>query len=210
MVDNIGPPPADIVAIADAMAPFPPAPNNYPGHRRIIAEGDVAAFAYVRALLEAASPYLAGAFDLDHFALVEASFSLVTTPADRLTPVQCAPHFDGPDADLLAVLHYLSPTEGTAFFRHRDSGIERVSADWLDAYVAAMQRKTPHPGYVFGSTATHEEIGRVEGLVGRLVAYPVNLLHSGLIPPGFAGSVRPSEGRLTCNMFLRIRSASVG
>lgn len=204
-VDAIGPEPARIVALASALAPFPPARNNYPGLRRIIGEKDREAFAYAAALLDEATPYIAGAFDLDGFTLVEASFSLVTTPAGQLAPVQRAPHFDDVDPDLYAVLHYVSACAGTGFFRHRATGVEVVTPDGVTAYVEAARRSLTGTGYVGLDDPAFECTGRVEGLAGRLVAYPARALHSGIIPPGFAASTDPAAGRLTTNLFIRAR-----
>jgi len=204
-VDAVGPSVGEIVALARALAPFPTAVNNYPGLRRIVRESDGAAFAYVVALLEQATPYIAGAFDLDAFDLVEASFSLVTTPSARLTAVQRAPHFDDVDPDLYAVLHYVAPCAGTAFFRHRASGTEVVTAASVDAYVEAARRTPVASGYVGLADPAFECTGRIEGLAGRLVAYPARALHSGVIQSSFAGHADPARGRLTTNLFIRAR-----
>lgn len=206
-VDGIGPAPGKVAAMAARLAPFPPAQNNYPGLRRVLDETDTDAWAYVLDLLDQAVPYIAGAFDLDAFDLVEASFSLVTRDPAQLEPVQRAPHFDSVDQDFYAVMHYVAPCDGTAFYRHRETGIEVVNADIVDAYVAAAKREaqeTP-PQYISDDTAAYAVIGSVGGLPGRLVVYPGRLLHSGIIRPDFAGSDDPWRGRLTTNMFIRGR-----
>jgi len=204
-VDGIGPDPSSIKAMAHELAPFPPAVNNYPGLRRVISESDGAAWAYVLDLLEQATPFIAGAFDLDGFDLVEASFSLVTQAPAVLTPVQRMPHFDSVESDFYAVMHYVADCAGTAFYRHRASGIEVIEPDTVDSYVAAARRAaaTAPTEYICGNTDSYACIGTVEGLSGRLVAYPGRLLHSGIIPPGFSGSADPRQGRLTTNIFIR-------
>lgn len=206
-VDGLGPEPAEVAALAGKLAPFPPATNNYPGLRRVLGESDGSAWDYVIELLQQATPFLAGAFDLDGFDLIEASFSLVTRHPAELSPVQRMPHFDSVDANFYAVMHYLSPCDGTAFYRHRDSGIELVGPDTVDAYVAAARRAAvaAPAQYICGDSPAYVQIGSVEGLAGRLVAYPGRLLHSGLIPEGFQGSSDPQRGRLTTNMFIRGR-----
>lgn len=204
-VDAIGWEPDRAIALAGAMGPFPAARNNYPGLRRLIGPNDGPAQSYVTDLLEAAAPYLAGAFDLDRFDLVEASFSLVTTHPDRLTAVQRAPHFDDVDPDLIAVLHYLTECEGTAFYRHRQTGVEVVTAASVDAYVGAVRRGTPLPGYVGQDDPHFECTGSVAGRAGRLAAYPASALHSGLIAPDASFSADPAAGRLTTNIFVRAR-----
>lgn len=196
-----------VVGIAAAMAPLPRvAGSHYPGLRRVIDERDADGFAYVRQLLEDAAQFIAGAFDIDRFDLVEASFSMVTTAPDRLSPAQRAPHFDSTDAKHIAAIHYLRGTDasGTAFFRHRATGIERIDAGNVDSYViAARGEAVVRHGYAQGSDDHYKEIGRVEGVPDRLVLYRGGLLHSGVIPPGLPLDDDPRTGRLTANYFLQ-------
>ncbi|MEQ1725838.1 MAG: DUF6445 family protein [Sphingopyxis sp.] len=204
-VDGIGQDAPSVRATAATLAPYGVVGNAYPGLRRVLSEADSDAFAYATALLEAAAPYLGGAFGIDGFDMIEASFSLVTTPATALTPVQRAPHYDSLDANLYAVLHYLAPCAGTAFYRHRMSGIEMLSPANMESYVAAARTAEQPPGYIIGDNPNYERIGAVEGLEGRLVGYPARLLHSGIIPPDFMPSSDPATGRLTTNIFIRAR-----
>lgn len=207
VVDGIGDPPAQVVEIAAALAPFPRGPNpGYPGVRRVVDERDGDAFGYVRRLLEAAAPFIGGGFDMDGFDLLEASFSIVTTPSTQLTPAQRAPHFDSTDPRYLAVMHFLGGVagSGTAFFRQRATGIEAVTPANVDAFVAAARREAPAlRGYVAGDNAFFEEIGRVEAAPGRLVIYQGALLHSGIIPADLPLDPDPRVGRLTANLFVK-------
>ena len=204
-VDAMGPDASVIRALARRLQPFPRAQNNYPGLRSILTAANAACWDYVGNLLEAASPYLAGAFDLDGFDLVEASFSLVTLPSCALSPLQRIPHFDAVDPDLFAVLHYVNPCEGTAFYRHRSTGLEVIGADDCDEFVRDAHKDAARaaPDYIRGSTDAFEQIGCVQGSMGRLVAYPARLLHSGIIPENFSGSADVRTGRLTTNIFIR-------
>lgn len=205
IVDGAGPEPQNVIALAEVLAPFPKAQNNYPGIRRILSESDVDAWAFVISMLEAAKPYIAGAFDLDGFDLVEASFSMVTTPPHQLSPVQRVPHFDSTDSDLIALLYYVSDCLGTAFYRHRATRVEIVTAETVNAYVAAAKIAAVRawPEYFRDGDAEYERIGSVDGPAGRLVAYPGRLLHSGIIAPDFIVDDNPATGRLTANIFLR-------
>lgn len=205
VIDNIGPDAANTISLAQRLVPFPQAANNYPGIRRVLNLEDGLAWDYVIDLLEAAKPYIAGAFDLDGFDLVEASFSLVTTAAQHLTPVQRVPHFDSVEDNFYALLHYQSQCDGTAFYRHRATGIELVLPQCVDRYVALARSDAANAetDYVRGSTPCYECMERVDGLARRLVVYPGRLLHSGIIPVGFAGSTNPADGRLTTNIFIR-------
>ncbi|WP_114228057.1 MULTISPECIES: DUF6445 family protein [Sphingomonas] len=201
-----------VAALADELAPFPPAAGNYyPGLRRFITAADTDADAYARRLCESAAPFLAGAFDIDEFDLLEASFSLVTTAPAALAPAQRAPHFDTPDPRHFALLHYLRVPEGsgTAFYRQRSTGIEMVTEQNVATFVRAAETAAaalaPDAGYIGGSDAHYEQIGAVEAVADRLVIYQGSLLHSGIIPPTMAFSGDPREGRLTANLFVKGR-----
>lgn len=200
----------EVARIADGLAPFPPAAgNSYPGVRRMIGGDDEQAYAYVMRTCERAAPFIGGGFGVPSFDLDGASFSVVTTPPDGLQPVQRVPHFDSRDPSILAILHYLRVPEGsgTAFFRHRSTGIERVTEDNIDQLGAVANRELeelpPESGYVSGSDAFFEQIGLAEAVPDRLIIYPSNLLHSGIIPPGMKFTADPREGRLTANLFVR-------
>jgi len=197
-----------IRALASDLAPFPPHTVYYPGVRRIVTPQDTTAHDYMHRLLIDASPYIGGAFDIDRFDWIEGSFSMITRPPETLGPRQRAPHIDTVEAKYLAILHYLSdtPGTGTAFFRQRSTGIERVTADNFDQYVAAAQVDNPQAtGYINGSDPWFEQIGQVDAKPDRLVIYEGCLLHSGIIPPDMVLSDDPRIGRLTTNIFIRGR-----
>lgn len=197
-----------ILRIAENLAPYPPSTNFYPGLRRNIVKADEAAAAYVVDSCESASQFIGGAFEFDSFDLVEASFSIITTTPSGLTMPQRAPHFDTTDQKYLALLHYLRvPTQtGTAFYRQRSTGIERVTESNVDLFVATAKaeatRLPPNSGYIQGSNQFFEEIGAIEGVPDRLIIYQGSLLHSGIIPPSMELSTDPRVGRLTANLFV--------
>jgi len=198
-----------IIEIAANLSPFPAHTNYYPGLRRVITGADEAADAYVQEACQRAAPFIGGAFDMGSFNLLEASFSMVTTaPADLAAP-QRAPHFDTTDQKHLALLHYLSVPagSGTAFYRQRSTGIERVEHTNVDRFVGAAKvdaaALAPDSGYIHGSDDFFEQVGAVEAVPDRLVIYQGSLLHSGIIPPGMTFSADPMVGRLTANLFVR-------
>ena len=202
---------ADLVAIAKSIGPYPRANKTfYPGVRRMISEGDGAAARYVEWAMQTAAPYIWGAFDVRNFSLTAASFSIVSTQPSDLLPVQRGAHFDSPDPDNIALLHYLSvpPGTGTGFFRHRATGIERVDEQNLARYVAHAQAETmrlaPDSGYIQGSDERFEMYHSVEAVPDRIIFYQGSLLHSGLIPPGMPLDSDPSAGRLTANFFVHL------
>lgn len=200
----------EIGQLADELAPFPTIEGNYyPGVRRKISSSDDEAYAYVLATCERAAPFIGGGFGVKGFDLVEASFSVVTTEPNELQPVQKAPHFDSPDQNIFALLHYLRVPEasGTAFYRHRATGIERVTNGNVGFFAARARteaaRLGPDSGYMHGSDRFYEQIGLAEAVPDRVIIYHSSLLHSGIIPQGMSFSADPREGRLTANFFLR-------
>jgi hypothetical protein len=201
-----------VVATAAGLGAFPPAEGNaYPGVRRFITPRDTDAVAYARRTLQTVVPYVNAAFGVTGFDLLEASFSLVTTAPDRLSPMQRAPHFDSVDPDYLAVLHYIGGVagSGTAFYRQRSTGIERVTAGNNAGFVEAAKREAvaDTAGYIRASNAWFDRIGLVEAQPDRLIVYRGSLLHSGMIPPDMPFSDDPRTGRLTANFFVRGRRA---
>ncbi|MEO7277290.1 MAG: DUF6445 family protein [Sphingomicrobium sp.] len=198
-----------IARLADDLAPYPPVEHNYyPGIRRMISAADEAAYQYVNHTCQAAAGFVGGAFGVDNFQLTEASFSIVTVQPDRLQPLQRAPHFDSADQNVFAILHFLRVPEasGTAFYRHRATGVERVTNDNLNRFVSGAQadaaRLASDSGYIHGSNDFYEQIGMVEAVPDRLIMYHGSLLHSGIIPEGMTFSADPRHGRLTGNFFL--------
>lgn len=198
----------EILNLADALAPYPEiAGSYYPGVRRVITAAD-RANDYVEKSCGEAGQFIAGAFDIDKFKLLEASFSIVTTdPADLSSP-QRAPHFDSPDPKHFAMLHYLRvPTgSGTAFYRQRATGIERVTERNIAQFVTAAECDAAQlkagSGYINSSDRFFEQIAAFEAIPDRLLIYQGGLLHSGIIPAGMNFSADPQRGRLTANFFL--------
>ena len=199
-----------VLEVAEALTPYPaPEGNYYPGLRRLIRPQDEAADAYDAETCERAGQFIAGAFEVDSFDLIEASFSMVTTRPSELSPPQRAPHFDTPDPKYYALLHYLRVPagSGTAFYRQRSTGIERVTERNIGAFVTTAEREAallaPDSGYIHGSDEFFEQIGTVEAVPDRLIIYQGSLLHSGIIPAAMNFSADPREGRLTANLFVR-------
>ena len=149
-----------------------------------------------------------GTFDIEGFTLTEASFSMVTTAPSDLSPPQRAPHFDSPDPKHYALLHYLHVPagSGTAFYRQRSTGIERVTEGNLAQFVTCAKREAAllldDSGYIAGSDEFFEQVATVEAVPDRLLIYQGGLLHSGIIPDGMSFSSDPREGRLTANLFV--------
>jgi hypothetical protein len=136
-------------------------------------------------------------------------FSVVTTPADKLTHPQRIPHIDSLFRHELAFVHYLFKKDlgGTAFYRHRRTGFEFIDQGRQSEYLACVEEEKhgpnkPEAGYINGSTSLYEEVGRQDGLFNRLVVYRRNSLHSGSIRRDFVPDPNPRNGRLSINGFL--------
>lgn len=177
----------------------------YPGIRAVIPQ--IYTFA-VRAFL---GDMIAEAFDLGSSPVVKelAHFSIVTTPPDRLQPLQRLPHFDSTDEGQLAVLHYLSPTDqgGTSFYRHRASGFETMREQRLAGYAAMIDAEVasqglPAPRYICGDSPMFERLASFEGAFNRLLVYRSVSLHSADVGPDFRFDANPRTGRLTANTFF--------
>jgi hypothetical protein len=149
-------------------------------------------------------------FDLkDPLNRIESYYSLVTTPAERLQPIQRLPHFDGLGAQRIAMVHHLSRAErgATTFFRHRGTGFETIDAVRLPAYNRAvnlelLHGQMPPAGYLDGSTPIFERIGCYEAKYNRLLIYRGNTLHGAEAPDALPLTNDPSTGRFSINTFI--------
>ncbi len=207
---------AEPVVVIDAFAPDPqrfiddaaflgfrPIGEHYPGIRAAVPH------ALLAPLLATLAPVIAEVFGLMQTEIADAFYSLVTTAAADLTPIQRLPHFDGVEPERLALLHYLTPVGagGTAFYRHRATGFETVTAARLPAYRAALDADLrrdglPPPGYIAGDTPLFERIAAHDGVFNRAILYRGNTLHCADLPPDMPLIADPQAGRLTVNTFL--------
>ncbi len=202
VIDNFAGDPEAFIADAELLD-LRPMGEHYPGLRAHVPRPLLAP------LLAALAPVIAETFGIAATRIEDALYSLVNIAAGDLKPIQRLPHFDGVEPDRLALLHYLSATPGgTAFYRHRSTGFESLSAERLPAYRAALDADLQHhglpsPGYIGGDTAIYERVAGHAGAFNRALLYRGNLLHCADIPAGLAlpGDVR--HGRFTVNSFLR-------
>lgn len=137
-------------------------------------------------------------------------YSIVTCPPEQLTPIQRLPHFDGFDEKQVAVMIYLNHTEhgGTAFFRHRSTGFERVTEARYPEYKEKLERDVSETGlpparYITDGSPHFEKIGESDATYNSLIIYPGTLLHSGVIRNDEPLLSDPANGRLTINGFFR-------
>ncbi|WP_202620088.1 DUF6445 family protein, partial [Escherichia coli] len=93
---------------------------------------------------------------------------------------------------------------GTAFYRHRATGLQRISADACEGYgeavAAELERQPALPRYFGESDAHFELLGVMRARFNRLVLYRGSLLHTAIVNPRRL-SADPRAGRLTVNSF---------
>lgn len=202
VVDDFHPDPDGLRAHA-ASSRFEPARRHYPGVRAPLPSGY---FDRVRPVL---ATVLAEVFGYTRIELIDASYSIVTTPPAILAPEQRIPHVDSVELGRVALVHFLSPacSDGTAFFRHRATGFEHVDATRAAGYYARLTAELaayggPPAAYIADSTALFERVGHVEARYNRAILYHSAMLHSGAIAPDAVLDANPSRGRLTVTGFF--------
>ncbi len=178
--------------------------RHYPGLRAEVAADEVEAF------LSPIQALIAETFGFGGpTRVISAGYSIVTTQPADLTPIQRLPHFDGLEGERVALLHYLNGQAqgGTAFYRHRGTGFETISAERHAAYDAALHREVaqhglPGPAYISGDTPLYERIARFEAKPNRALIYRGHLLHCADLPDDLDFTPDPKTARLTVNTFL--------
>ena len=203
IIDGFAPDPDSLCAVA-RQTPLAPLGDYYPGVRGRLPAG------YLEQVLPLLSPVLRRVYGFDGKVRVLRSLvSMATSHSSELTLAQRVPHIDGTSGSLIAIIHYLFVGDqgGTAFFRQRSTGIERVSADRHQLFLSAMQADfnrdgEPESGYVGFSSPHFERIGMVEPQYNRAAIYPGNLLHCAALPNDRRLEPSPQSGRLTIATFL--------
>lgn len=187
-------------------ADFSPALNHFPGARAALPADYLAIQLPVIAAAAAEAFGRAGPVRV-----VDASFSIVSTPASALSIPQRLPHIDAFTEDRIALVHYLSPEggDGTAFFRHRSTGFETVDDTRRDLFFRHLDLELRHGGvppseYVLGDTPLFECIRTEPARYNRALLYRSWNLHSGAISRENALSADPVAGRLTITGFFSV------
>lgn len=194
----------DAIRAAALAATFGPAAHHYPGLRAPLPDEYLAAQQPILAEVTATVFGLSGETEL-----IDASFSVVTTPPTELSVRQRLPHCDAFAANRIALVHFLSPDgdSGTAFYRHRSTGFETIDEERESIFFGQLEAELRHGGvpaarYLEGDTALFERTLRVPARYNRALVYRSYLLHSGAIPADAALSADPAQGRLTVTGFF--------
>lgn len=203
VVDGFHPDP-DALRRAAAATAFVPALHHYPGIRAPLPAD------YFTQIRDTIVPVIRQVFGHDQrIELIDASFSIVTTPPASLSVAQRLPHFDALEPGRIAMVHYLDPAggDGTAFFRHRATGFETIDHHRAPGYFAAVNGELHESGgvpaaYIADSNAMFERVDAVDARYNRAVIYRSALLHSGAIAADAALDPDPVKGRLTVTAFL--------
>lgn len=204
-IDDFAPDP-DALRAAAIASTFGPAGHHYPGLRAPVPDG------YMQDVMPVIADAVRRAFDHDGAVdVIDASYSIVTTPPAELTVPQRLPHCDAFGAERIALVHYLSAdTDGTAFYRHRSTKFETVDAARAPIYFGQLEaelrhRGPPDPAYVADDTPLFERIALAPARSNRALLYRSYLLHSGAIAADASLSPDPGVGRLTVTAFLELR-----
>lgn len=165
---------------------------------------------YLHALAEPLRLALGGVFGWrSPVDVIGCFYSLATTPAADLIPEQRAPHVDSFDPDQVAFVHFLCDARfgGTAFYRQRSTGFERIDTGNCTEFErvrtagTAQLQRTPSD-YIGAGNPHFEQLLVCPAAFNRIVLFPSNLLHCADLS-GVALDPDPAHGRLTVAGFLR-------
>lgn len=139
-------------------------------------------------------------------------FSLITANPGEISALQSLPHFDTPNPNLLAVIHYIGDGEhgGTGFFSHKKSGLERIDYENKEYFYECAQAHfntidTTNFSYCEEEHAEFSCYETIDYKPNRLIIFPGQLLHSTLVNLDKDIDGNPITGRLTANMFIEFK-----
>lgn len=142
-----------------------------------------------------------------------ALYSIVSTAPENLSLAQRIPHFDDSADNAFALVHYLSHDVfgGTAFYRHKSTGLAQIKSIRHASYWEALAGDLdalgePGPAYVAETTAIFDQIGCADFASDRAVIYHGNQLHCPVVPLHIMHPDEPAKGRLTIAAFFRAES----
>lgn len=135
-------------------------------------------------------------------------FSIVTRKSNELIIPQRIPHYDTCRPFYFAMLLYLSEGDfgGTAFYRHSVTGYERISELRKMSFFSSVKsyietHGEPALDYCRDENQQFEKLLEISYRANRIIVYPGNLLHSGVIQESRDIYADPLLGRVTANIF---------
>ena len=140
----------------------------------------------------------------------QSSYSIVTVRPQDLTDKQRIPHYDIPDRQNIAMIHYLCPNTfgGTSFYRHVATGFESIDEPRVEEYAnilgGQIQRSgPPEAAYINGDTKQFQQIATYGAEFNRALIYRGSSLQSDDIPPEYERDPDPRTGRLSITSFFK-------
>jgi hypothetical protein len=199
--------PERVAALGFAQSYIEDRSNLYPGMRATMPESFSTAFrAWLTPILQRHG-MLAGSQVIQSD---QSYFSVVTTASSDLMPIQCIPHYDSTDPNLLAAVIYLCDTRfsGTSFYRHRRTGYEEITNENRDNYQLALDHDVrvhgvPPREYMNGDNLLFETVFSNPLKFNSAIVYPGRVLHAGNIQGPFHPPKDQSEWRLTITALLQ-------
>ena len=206
-IDRVLCDPERVTALGFAQSYAEDRDNLYPGRRSRMSESFSTAFrAWLTPILQRHG-VLASDRVIGHD---QSYFSVVTTASADLMPIQCIPHYDSTDPDLLAAVIYLCDTRfsGTSFYRHRRTGYEQITDENRDNYQLALDHDMrvhgiPPREYMNGDNLLFETVFSNPLKFNSAIVYPGRVLHAGNIQGPFHPPQDQSEWRLTITALLQ-------
>jgi len=203
-------PEAAVQYAVDHRALFTPSPpNGYPG----LTLAPSASMG--RAVLEFHADHMRRRFDARRLTYGFCRYSMVTLPAEQLSPAQMLCHRDDPPVNnqhsISAAVLYLfhDPLLGGTSFYEAARSLEDTDRIFNDAKRLSSGEFTAKyhmpPAYMSGSNAYFTRVAKVEARWNRLVFYDGALLHLGDIGAPEKLCADPATGRLTLNFFFSSR-----
>lgn len=206
-IDNVLHDPEGLAALGLARSYTEDRSNLYPGLRASMPESFSTAFRpWLTPILQRC-----GVLGGNQIICSDTSFfSVVTTAAKDLLPIQCIPHYDSPDPNLFAAVVYLCDRRfsGTSFYRHRKTGYEEITAENQSNYRIALdsdlrRHGAPKKEYVNGDSLLFESIFSNELKFNSAIIYPGRILHAANIERQFDTPKDKNDWRLTVTSLLR-------
>lgn len=206
VIDNLVSEPQSLVDYAMEQQDVMPASGHYPGLR------SAAPKVYGDMLVDGLTDLLCKVFSLvpSNLNKADSYYSMVSTPVEHLSIIQQLPHFDQPNPNELAVIHYLCNEAhgGTSFYCHRGTGYEYIDQLRSANYFTTLENEIKQygmprkPCYINDENVFFSKVVSVPAKFNRAVIYRCSSLHSGDISPDYKFDLNPMSGRFTIASFI--------